>query len=85
MEFLHEINGGGGVEEEAYGSPFHVVLFITPKTYFTFSWDRYYFRKPLGDNVHPKWGSKSRVSFMFQADVPVIFSQSKSTSCTHVD
>lgn len=45
----------------------------------------YYCHEPLGDNVQPKWGSKSHVSFMFQADVPVIFSQSKSTSCTHVD
>lgn len=39
------------------------VLFIIP---FWIFWDLH---KPLGDNVRPKWGSKSRVSFMFLADV----------------
>lgn len=75
-----------GGELEPYGFLFHMVQFITPKTsFFHIFWDHSYCHKPLGDNVHPKWGSKSCVSFMFQADVPALFSQSKSTSCTHVD
>lgn len=70
---LHKVKGGRKSEKNHYLpwgktslSLSHMVQFITP---FGIFWDLYDNHKPLRDNVHPKWGSKSCVSFMFLADV----------------
>lgn len=66
MEFLHKISGGRTFGEEAI--IFRLITFPHGAIYQTYLG----FLRPLlmsRDNVHPKWGSKGRVSFMFLADV----------------